>query len=345
VPAGFSPSRWTPVSQSNSGSGSAASPFTITTAVTNGVGLDVTQVDSYVEGQESYRTDVTLHNTTAAPMPVILYRAGDCYLADSDVGFGRVDGSAPTCVAVDPTTHAAGTRVEQLLPLTGGSDYVEDYYGTVWSDVHSGAPLPNTCACSTAIDNGMGLSWSATLAPGASASFAHLTTFSPTGQVPVQVDIQADASTAIASSTDGYTVTMTNDNATPATIDSVATQLPQGFSYQTGTTTGATTADPQINGQTMTWSGPFTIPAHGTVTYHYDVTVASTDGHYESSVDGASSTATVANSLDTAPIDVAAVQPLPAFPVKGLPIAGLIVVAAAGVVVWRRRRSRTQHTA
>src|SRR5262249_2099074 len=43
------------------------------------------------------------------------------------------------------------------------------------------APFPNTCQCAARVDNGAGLSWGFALAPGASATYSHFTTFSPTG--------------------------------------------------------------------------------------------------------------------------------------------------------------------
>src|SRR3954453_1042842 len=56
----FSAVSQTPVS----GSGSTARPFRVTTVVNLGSsGLQITEVDTYVAGQESYRTDVTIKNT------------------------------------------------------------------------------------------------------------------------------------------------------------------------------------------------------------------------------------------------------------------------------------------
>src|SRR5215210_2781656 len=73
---------FTPVSQTPvSGAGDGGSPFSVTTVADAGTtGLRLTQVDSYVVGQESYRTDVTIQNTGAAASAGIIYRAGDCYL-------------------------------------------------------------------------------------------------------------------------------------------------------------------------------------------------------------------------------------------------------------------------
>ena len=44
--------------------------------------------------------------------------------------------------------------------------------------------LPNTCACDFAVDNGAGISWPVSVAPGQSATFSHETFFSPVGREP-----------------------------------------------------------------------------------------------------------------------------------------------------------------
>ena len=48
------------------------------------------------------------------------------------------------------------------------------------------------------------------------------------------------------------------------TLNSITDMLPQGFSYIAGSSTGATTANPTVGGQTLTWNGPFTVPGGGT---------------------------------------------------------------------------------
>ena len=54
-------------------------------------GVQVTQTDSYVTGQESYTTEIAVANTSGAAVSGVVYRAGDCYLQSSDAGFGAVD--------------------------------------------------------------------------------------------------------------------------------------------------------------------------------------------------------------------------------------------------------------
>jgi hypothetical protein len=174
---------WTPVSQSGvTGAGTQASPFAITTVFdAGGGGLRVTEVDSYVVGAEYYRTDVTLQNTGGAPSNGIVYRAGDCYLQSNDQGYGFVEAAnnGPGC-SVNANNSPAG-RIEQWVPLTAGSNFMEDGYSTVWAAIGSHNPFPNTCKCDQLFDNGAGLSWPYSLGPGATATFSQLTVFSPTG--------------------------------------------------------------------------------------------------------------------------------------------------------------------
>jgi hypothetical protein len=171
------------VSQSEvSGTGRAGSPFKVTTVAGVGAtGLRITQVDTYVAGQESYRTDVTIQNTGGAAVTGNLYRAGDCYLQGTDRGFGFVDTAraAPGCAQNANNTPAG--RIEQWFPITGGNQYLETTFSEGWAAIGSHQLFPNTCRCTEIIDNWAGLSWSFNLAPGASSTFAHYTTFSPTG--------------------------------------------------------------------------------------------------------------------------------------------------------------------
>ncbi|MEA2253202.1 MAG: hypothetical protein QOG70_3444 [Solirubrobacteraceae bacterium] len=174
---------FTPISQTEvAGAGTAASPFTVTTVYDAGAtGLRVTEVNSYVAGQEYYRTDVTIQNSAGAAQSGVVYRAGDCYLQDADTGFGFVEAAngGPGCARNANNTPAG--RIEQWVPLTAGSSYMEDRYSAVWAAIAAHVPFPNTCMCDTAVDNGAGISWSFNVAPGASAQFSHLTVFSPTG--------------------------------------------------------------------------------------------------------------------------------------------------------------------
>jgi hypothetical protein len=174
---------FTAVSQSPvSGGGTSASPFSVTTVADAGAtGLRITEVDTYVAGQEAYRTDVTIENRGGAPLNGVLYRAGDCYLQESDTGYGFVDAGARAAGCSQNADNAPTGRIEQWYPITPGASYFEAGYSEVWTHIATRTPFPNTCRCTEPIDNGAGLSWSYSLAPGARATFSHFTVFSPTG--------------------------------------------------------------------------------------------------------------------------------------------------------------------
>jgi PKD repeat protein len=307
IPAGGGASprtAFTPISQVGpTGTGTSLDPFKIVTVAGLGVsGLTITQTDSYVVGQESYRTDVQISNSNLTSRSVRLYAAGDCYLQNSDYGYGRVDGSAIACTA----TSNPGSRIEQLFPLTSGSSYMEAVYSTMWSQIGAQAAGPNTCICTTLDDNAILLSWDVTVAGGGSATVSHLTTFSPLGFAPLSTTKTADSSTVGTSGPDGYTITIHNPNASAVVVNSITDTLPAGFAYVAGSTTGATTANPTSSGQTLTWNGSFSASAGGDVTLHFNVTASSTPGTYYNNAGGDAGAVVVVATGDTAPITVEA---------------------------------------
>lgn len=181
--SGTSATPFTPVSQSEvSGNGSAASPFRVTTVVDTAGGLRLTQIDGYVAGDESYRTDVTIQNTTAAAQNVLLVRAGDCFLQGSDRGFGFVDAPNSAAGCAQNANNSPAGRIEQWFPITGGARYIENSFSTVWGAVAAKNDFPNACACDQMLDNGAGLSWRVNVPAGGATTIAHFTSFSPTGR-------------------------------------------------------------------------------------------------------------------------------------------------------------------
>jgi uncharacterized repeat protein (TIGR01451 family) len=305
IPAGGGASPragFTPVSQVGpTGTGTSVDPYKIVTVAALGLsGLTITQTDSYVVGQESYRTDVQISNTNSSSRSVRLYAAGDCYLQSSDFGFGRVDGGAIACTAtMDP-----GSRIEQLFPLTSGSSYFETYYNTMWTRIGSQLAGPNTCDCALYEDNAILLSWDVTVPANGSVTVSHLTTFSPLGVGPLSTSKIADSATASPGGPDGYTITIYNPNASAVVVNSITDTLPAGFSYVANSTTGATTTNPTVSGQTLTWSGPFNDAGSGNVSVHFGVTAASTSGTYYNNAGGDAGTVTVAPTGNTAPVTV-----------------------------------------
>jgi uncharacterized repeat protein (TIGR01451 family) len=333
---------FTPISQSGiSGSGTNGAPFTVTTVVGVGAtGLTITQVDSYVIGQESYRTDVTVANGGGAPVSAILYRAMDCYLGGSDSGYGMLNGTAVGCSA-NPNNVPAG-RIEQIVPLTAGNNYYQSFYGSVWAAIGTHQPFPNTCDCNTAQDNGAGISWNITVPAGGSVTYSNVTVFSPTGAQALFVTKTADVANVDPGSSDGYTVTVNNPGA-DATLNSITDTLPAGFTYTPGSSSGATTADPTVAGQVLTWPGPFAVAAGGSLTLHFGVTVSSASGTYTNDVAVDAGAAGIADSGPTAPVTVGGVAP-PAGPIstptlgEGMLALLALLLVAMGVFAGRRVR-------
>jgi uncharacterized repeat protein (TIGR01451 family) len=300
---------WTPVSQTGpSGTGTGSDPYTIVTTVTGGP-FTVVQTDTYVVGQESYATSVQV--TSSSAVNAIVYRAGDCYLQGSDDGLGLLGpGNAPSCKAQPGS--ADPDRIEQWYPLTPGSNYIVDNYDTVWEAVGSMQPFPDTVETGndSPYDNGGGLSWSRSIAAGASATFAHLTLFSPLGILPISVTKSVTPSAVAPGGTVTYSITLNNPSSSAVPISSVTDHLPDGFAYLSGSSTGLTTDDPAISGQDLTWSGSYSIPAGsvaspGTVTLTFQATASTILGTYTNSASATGAEgATVIPAVDVASVTV-----------------------------------------
>jgi hypothetical protein len=165
---------FTPVSQSNVvGRGTKLRPFKVTTVVDVGdTGLRISQIDSYVVGNNFYTTKITVKNRGTSRQDVILYRYGDCYLNLTD-GFTRGDvdqtrfGDAPVCESTDP--NAPGEI--SLVPLSGGYTYQAGDINATYDAPNNQVPYANTCdRCDEVVDSGVGLSWELSIRPGDSKS-------------------------------------------------------------------------------------------------------------------------------------------------------------------------------
>ena len=62
--------------------------------------------------------------------------------------------------------------------------------------------------------------------------------------------------------------------------------LPPGFTYVPGSSSVATAADPQQQGRSLTWTGPLTVPAGGTLALRFAATAAIAAGAYDSEAAG-----------------------------------------------------------
>ncbi len=206
---------YTAVSQSAvTGAGTTASPYSVTTTVTAGTAAQVQQTDSYVVGDESYLTTITVTNTdpAGATLTGFLYRGADCYLKGSDSGYGYAPAAGATPAASGPvacTSSANNTPpgpLEEFSPVTAGSHFVEAGFSAVWSDIEAQTDLADTCDCSTLEDNGMAVNWDLSIPPGQSATYSVLNNISDTGQfvaVPTAVTGSATPSSPTTASLTG----------------------------------------------------------------------------------------------------------------------------------------------
>ncbi len=263
---------FTRVSQSEvTGTGTAQDPSRVTTVVDAGsTGLRVTQVDSYVVGQEYYRSDITLTNTGSSGIGTgRLYHAADCYLQGSDSGYGYVDPSTNAIACAQDANNEPPALIEEFAPLTAGAAYLESYYNTVWGDVLNQTDFPNTCDCLTSQDNGMGLEWHFSLDPGQSQTFSMLSSFSPQGVVAPNHSIVASGGHAF---TGSAPLTVNGDLAT--FTDSVANTAPSDYtaSIDWGENSPPTSGTVESNGNGFTVTGAHTYDNAGS--YTVTVTVA-----------------------------------------------------------------------
>ena len=191
---------WTEVSQAPvSGSGSGFDPYRLVTVVDAGDQRDPGRADGFVRvGDEAYRTDLKLSNSTGSEMRGILYRA---VTAISRTPTSATGGSTP---APRPaSSHRRRTRGSSNgCPITGGSHYLEAGYQEVWTAIGEADLVPRHVPCDVAVDNGAGLSWEVTIPANGSVTISHDTFFSPLGRaaagralrdaVPGPADISLD---------------------------------------------------------------------------------------------------------------------------------------------------------
>jgi uncharacterized repeat protein (TIGR01451 family) len=129
-------------------------------------------------------------------------------------------------------------------------------------------------------------------------------------QVAPSVTKAADDPVSAPGGTNGYTITIDNPNDEAVTLNQITDTLPAGFAYQAGSTTGAISFDPSQEGQTLVWQnveGPLVeVPAEGSISLHFDVTVATEPGVYLNEAEASSPEVDVVPSGPTAPISVLA---------------------------------------
>lgn len=144
-----------------SGTGTAADPFRVTvTGSVPGLGINLSQVVEYVNGNNFFTKRLTATNTSATSRDARIFLGGDIYLADSDSGVpyrepvsGSVGGQ--DCSPTALPTGAGGTYTILFIPQTPADAYTGQFYSTVWQQI-GGGQLSSTLATGC-IDNGAAL--------------------------------------------------------------------------------------------------------------------------------------------------------------------------------------------
>jgi hypothetical protein len=203
------------------GSGTPADPYKVTTVVeTPGVLataaapaqgeegkaiLRLTQVDTYVTGQDFYRSDITVQNLADFEQDPILYHAADCRVQHNDQGFAVEDTALGTAFCtprqfdeVELTAfnfQGDDHSILGFVPIGANSHYLEDEAdegGPLYDDLHNGDEFPDDCVdCDLnaqdpeeSVDNGTGLSWAFHLPVNGSVTRCFYTVDSRSGSVP-----------------------------------------------------------------------------------------------------------------------------------------------------------------
>lgn len=173
-----------PVSQTTTGSGSAASPLAVTTVVRAG-SLGLTQVDSYVVGTSRLQTSMRITNTSAAPITFDVFRAGDCFARDSDFGFGQMGPQSAACVSSVEARTARFVATRESAATQPDALTFQGFFGDLWGRIATFAPggtrldFDGTCRCAEEIDNAAGLQWRLTLPPGQEQTILSAIDFGP----------------------------------------------------------------------------------------------------------------------------------------------------------------------
>ena len=123
-------------------------------------------------------------------------------------------------------TTSPADKIEEFIALTGGNNYYQDEFDMVWSAIGSKMPFPDTSASTILLDNGAGISWNFSIPAGDSATYSHVTTFSPLGLEALVTSKTADSPTSPAGTQNGYTITIQNPNVNDVTVSSITDTAP-----------------------------------------------------------------------------------------------------------------------
>ncbi len=237
-----------------------------------------------VGGQDGFKVTVTNPNAVAVQLTGIT--------DTMPAGFSYVSGSTTGATTSNPSANGQNLTWQGPFSLAAG--------GSV--SLHYELTAPSAPQASLSDSPGGAAGGGFTVTPSGTAGSVAVTAAALT------TSVSADASSVGVGAQGGYTVTINNPNAIAVPLSAVTDTVPAGFSYTSGSTTGATTSNPSVSGQTFTWSGSFSVPAGGSLSLHFKVTAPS--AAQAVATDSAGGTAgngfTVTPSGATAPVAVTA---------------------------------------
>ncbi len=285
------------------GLGTQEDPYAMTTTVDAGnSGIRLIETDTYVAGDESYRTDVEVQNRSESAQDFTLYRSADCmFPGGSDIASGVYDPATRTvgCVSSDFGTQAS------LTAITGGNHFVEAFvddvfYGTGGGyyspgnnefSMMSGRDFPDTVlGPNDATDDAIGLSWSDTLQPLGSSNEGGPTdvaTYSSSQVVaPYELTMTTNTPVVAPGGNVNYQVTLSHPgypNDFWGDVNSVQVVLPDGFTYGGGEDGIFSDGTVEVDGNVVTFTGGFSLDYSEPQIGYFNATAGDATGNLNSS--------------------------------------------------------------
>lgn len=132
----------------------------ITVLQSLGDDITLTVVDTYVHGQNCWRTDYIIQNNYTAAAVITLYRGADAYLNGSNSGYGVTRAGGVVGVAANAGNDPVGNAI-WFVPLVA-DQYFEGTPASLWTLIDDVDDLPNTVVAGSG-DAALALAWALTL--------------------------------------------------------------------------------------------------------------------------------------------------------------------------------------
>ena len=236
--AGYTP--WTAVSQAaQTGSGTTADPYKITTTLASADGLTAVITVTYVVGDEVYSTSLQVTDSSGADRHLRLFVAADLYYGNVDTGAAVYDPATGSVGGVADGAYAGFTGF--FVPLAPADHYYAGNFGDMWTQIGA-HQLSDSVDAGSGIDIAAALQWNVTVAANGSASVEMDQLFSgdlnllpPTLPGGVTGTPYSEAFTAFGAGVAPYTVTYLSGTLPPGLHFDSATATLSGTPTAAGT--------------------------------------------------------------------------------------------------------------